>query len=172
MPVAYVRGASFLSWSFIGLPHKPSHSASFLHWIFLLSYPHSITLYIFDEYLNSHQCRLPFEYPGTAGAGPRQKIICKNTESVCYAPEINKILWINSTSDLKIRKKIPKVHCLGDTTWIQAFDDLFLPLTMVGMGLPRWFSGSRICLQCQRPRKHRFNPWVGKIPWRRHGNPL
>ena len=45
-PVAYVSGANFLSWSFIGLPHKPSYSASFLHWIFLLSYPHSITLYI------------------------------------------------------------------------------------------------------------------------------
>ena len=39
-------GASFLSWSFIGPPHKPSYSASFLHWIFLLSYPYSITLYI------------------------------------------------------------------------------------------------------------------------------
>ena len=32
--------------SFIGFPRKPSYSASFLHWIFLLSYPHSITLYI------------------------------------------------------------------------------------------------------------------------------
>ena len=42
------RGANFLSWSFIGLPRKPSYSASFLHWIFLLSYPHSITLYIFN----------------------------------------------------------------------------------------------------------------------------
>ena len=37
-----------MSWSFIGLPCKPSYSASFLHWIFLLSYPHSITLYIFN----------------------------------------------------------------------------------------------------------------------------
>ena len=37
-----------MSWSFIGFPRKPSYSASFLHWIFLLSYPHSITLYIFD----------------------------------------------------------------------------------------------------------------------------
>jgi len=46
MPASYVSGASFLSWSFIGLPRKPSYSASFLHWIFLLSYPHSITLYI------------------------------------------------------------------------------------------------------------------------------
>ena len=59
MPVAYVSGANFLCWSFIGLPCKPSYSASFLHWIFLLSYPHSITLYIFDEYLNSHRRRLP-----------------------------------------------------------------------------------------------------------------
>ena len=49
MPAASVSGANFLSWSFIGLPRKPSYSASFLHWIFLLSYPHSITLCIFDE---------------------------------------------------------------------------------------------------------------------------
>ena len=48
MPAASVSGANFLSWSFIGLPRKPSYSASFLHWIFLLSYPHSITLYIFN----------------------------------------------------------------------------------------------------------------------------
>ena len=71
MPAAYVSGASFLSWSFIGLPCKPSYSASFLHWIFLLSYPHSITLYIFDKYLNSRRSCLPFEYPGSTGAGPR-----------------------------------------------------------------------------------------------------
>ena len=51
-PVAYVSGANFLSRSFIGFPHKPSYSASFLHWIFLLSYPYSITLYISEEYLN------------------------------------------------------------------------------------------------------------------------
>ena len=47
-PAAYVSGTSFLSWSFIGLPRKPGYSASFRHWIFLLSYPHSITLHIFN----------------------------------------------------------------------------------------------------------------------------
>ena len=30
-PAAYVSGANFLSWSFIGFLHKPSYSASFLH---------------------------------------------------------------------------------------------------------------------------------------------
>ena len=24
----------------------------------------------------------------------------------------------------------------------------------------------------RRYKGHRFDPWVGKIPWRRHGNPL
>ena len=30
--------------------------------------------------------------------------------------------------------------------------------------LPWWLRGRRICLQCRRPG---FDPWVGKIPWRR-----
>ena len=35
-------------------------------------------------------------------------------------------------------------------------------------GLPCWFSWQRIHLQCGRPG---FNPWVGKIPWRREQLP-
>ena len=31
-----------------------------------------------------------------------------------------------------------------------------------------WLSWLRICLQCRRPR---FDPWVGKIPWRRERLP-
>ena len=31
-------------------------------------------------------------------------------------------------------------------------------------GLPLWLSWERIRLQCRRPR---FDPWVGKIPWRK-----
>ena len=33
-----------------------------------------------------------------------------------------------------------------------------------GGGLPWWLRWQRICPQCGRPG---FNPWVGKIPWRR-----
>ena len=34
-------------------------------------------------------------------------------------------------------------------------------------GLPRWFSGRESTCQYKRHRKHVFDPWVGKIPWRR-----
>ena len=36
------------------------------------------------------------------------------------------------------------------------------------LGLPWWLSWSRIRLQCGIPG---FNPWVGKIPWRREQLP-
>ena len=32
------------------------------------------------------------------------------------------------------------------------------------LGLPLWLSWQRLCLQCRRPG---FDPWFGKIPWRR-----
>ena len=35
-------------------------------------------------------------------------------------------------------------------------------------GLPWWLRWWRICLQCRRPG---FDPWVGKIPWRREWQP-
>ena len=28
----------------------------------------------------------------------------------------------------------------------------------------RWFSGKHHACQCRRPRRFRFDPWVGKIP--------
>ena len=36
------------------------------------------------------------------------------------------------------------------------------------IGLPKWLSSTQSACQC---RRHRFNPWVGKIPWRRKWQP-
>ena len=36
------------------------------------------------------------------------------------------------------------------------------------LGLPRWLSGKESACQCRRLG---FNPWVGKIPWRRKWQP-
>ena len=37
---------------------------------------------------------------------------------------------------------------------------------------PRWLSGKESTCQCRRCRRHRFNPWVGKIPWKRKWQPI
>jgi len=37
---------------------------------------------------------------------------------------------------------------------------------MFPFGLPRWLSGEESACQCRRGKRHWFDPWVGKIPWR------
>ena len=37
------------------------------------------------------------------------------------------------------------------------------------LGLPWWFSGRESTCQC---RRHRFDPWLGNIPWKRKWQPL
>ena len=36
---------------------------------------------------------------------------------------------------------------------------------------PRWHIGRESAGQCRRHRRHKFDPWVGKIPWRRKWQP-
>ena len=40
------------------------------------------------------------------------------------------------------------------------------------MGFPGGTIDKEPACQCRRHKRCRFDPWVGKIPWRRHGNPL
>ena len=37
--------------------------------------------------------------------------------------------------------------------------------------LPRWLSGKEPACQCRRHKRHRFDPWVRKISWRRAWQP-
>ena len=39
------------------------------------------------------------------------------------------------------------------------------------IGLPRWLSGKESTCQCTIHRRFRFDPWVGKSPWRRKWQP-
>ena len=34
-----------------------------------------------------------------------------------------------------------------------------------------WCSGKESACQCRRRKRHRFDPWVRKIPWRRKWQP-
>ena len=43
--------------------------------------------------------------------------------------------------------------------------------TTSALGLLRWFSGKEPARQCRRRKRCEFNPWAGKIPWRRKWQP-
>ena len=49
--------------------------------------------------------------------------------------------------------------------------DWLLSLSSTQLELPQWLISKEICLQCRSHRRRRFNPWVGKIPWRRARQP-
>ena len=66
----------------------------------------------------------------------------------------------------------PSACNAGDPSWIPGWGRS----TGKGIGYPfqyswafLWLSWWRICPQCQRPG---FDPWVGKIPWRRERVPI
>ena len=39
------------------------------------------------------------------------------------------------------------------------------------MGFPGGASGKELICQCRSGKRHEFNPWVKKIPWRRAWEP-
>ena len=62
-------------------------------------------------------------------------------------------------------------QCVTLSIWITSFKaDLNLIVNpILQIGLPWWLSGKESAWQC---RRHRFNPWVGKIPWRSKWQPI
>ena len=49
-----------------------------------------------------------------------------------------------------------------ESNWIRIYQWIYMC-----MGLPKWFSGKESAWQCKRYWRHEFDPWVGKISWRR-----
>ena len=56
------------------------------------------------------------------------------------------------------------------TTFLVVYSHFLGPITS-GLGLSRWLSGKEYTCQCRSLRRHGFDPWVGKIPWRRSWQP-
>ena len=48
---------------------------------------------------------------------------------------------------------------------------MYMYIYMNIMGFPDGISGKEPACQCRRHKQHGFNPWVGKIPWRRKWQP-
>ena len=52
-----------------------------------------------------------------------------------------------------------------------SFDHFLLSHSHFNKGLPMWLSGKESACQCRRRKRCRFDPWVGKITWRREWQP-
>ena len=63
------------------------------------------------------------------------------------------------------------IHCA--IREVPFFFNIFIKLYN-NWGFPGGASGKEPACQCRRHKRQRpgFKPWVGKIPWRRRGNPL
>ena len=73
--------------------------------------------------------------------------------------------------------RLPELNCILRSLGTYSHSSLlssalvFLFLFINGrVGLPR-DSAENNLLQCRSHRRHRFDPWVGKIPWRRAWQP-
>ena len=56
-----------------------------------------------------------------------------------------------------------------DITWVSCVANRFLPSELPGN--PKWCSGKEPACQFRRYKRHRFDPWAGKIFWRRKWQP-
>ena len=61
-------------------------------------------------------------------------------------------------------------HVRTDTRGSEKHSNTFIEIkteVVAERGLPRWCSGKEPACRCRRHKRRGFDPWVGKIPWRR-----
>ena len=156
-PVASVNRANFLSQSFIGSLCKPRNISLFLSSIFLSS--------AFFPYLSLNQSPMPFLLRVSldpAGAGPWHTVM-----GVDRQPKVG---WFTSLFACRI----------GPIIITHSF--LYMPecpvpllgralLNKLGTSMFRWYSGKEPACQCRRHKTLGFDPWVGKILWKKKWQP-
>ena len=88
----------------------------------------------------------------------------------CY--QVYKYLLISSHRVILIKRhrvEAATTWLWGDHSWITSIIKVEFPkLHHVSHGSPWWLSGKRI----MPSKRHGFDPWVRKMPWKRKCNPL
>ena len=117
------------------------HGANFETWLLLC----------LDLETQSDHCKLS----PNPSLGAQTVRICLPCRRPRFDPWAGKVFWRREW--LLISVLLPR-----------QFHGLTEQLTLCIFGLPWWFRQYRICLQSRKPR---FDPRVGKIPWRREWQP-
>ena len=82
-------------------------------------------------------------------------------ETNCLSSKACQLQKVLETADWKVQAKDPTVAM--QSSWVF----YICPKGLLLEGLPWWFSGKESTCQCRRHKRHRFDPWIGEIPWRR-----
>ena len=70
----------------------------------------------------------------------------------------------NSNDEVELLGSI-QANSLSMSSWVNLFLKMY-------MGFPGGASGKEPACRCRRHKRRGFNPWVGKIPWRRAWQPI
>ena len=84
-------------------------------------------------------------------------------------------LWVHTNTRLSLIRVVtwkprlynPFMQCISTTCFSPAFYKCFIN----SREFLRWCSGKESTCRCRRPKRHRLNPWVRKIPWSQKQQP-
>ena len=109
--------------------------------------------------------------PCTADTGQGRGSVHKGGEQVCRPAAYTHNLLLPLTRWVPLSQ----LPTLSEPRERSATQGHSLEGLMIGIQIPRGFPGgadhNESACQCRRHRRHRFNPWVRKIPWRRTWQP-
>ena len=100
--------------------------------------------------------------------------ITSNSYPLCVCSYVVRTFKIYSLSNFQVFSTIPlSIFTMLYTTssgliHITGSLYLFWPCLSISPGFPSGSDGKESSCQCKRPR---FNPWIGKVPWRREWQP-
>ena len=147
-------------------PGSPVHGilqARILEWI-AIPFSRKIHLCTLTQ---AHGDARPKRSWGWAGEGTREGSMSPQRVplGIWTQAEVKAVHWVS--------RLIPLVSH-GEESWENRTPGLRCQLHVGSKevwGLPGGASGKELAFQCRRHKRHGFNPWVGKIPWRRAWQP-
>ena len=92
---------------------------------------------------------------------------CRRHKGRRFNPWVGKISWRRIWQPTPVflpGESYRQRSLAGYSSW--GLKELDLTIS-VGGGLPRWASGKEPTCQCRKCKRHGFDPWVRKIPWRK-----
>ena len=72
-------------------------------------------------------------------------------------------------SEIACNQGLVKIHNVSGYSVVQ--QTLMRTCNNIRGGLLSWMSSKEFACQCRRPKRFRFDPWVGKSPWRGEWRP-